>query len=795
MKQVFIIFVFWVILILNAFSQTYDKALFEKNFNIAENLLEKGDFLSALTIYKELLQIDPENANINFKAGFCYSNTVLEKTKAIPYLEKAIKNVTLTSLPDNYEEKAAPVEAYLYLAKAYHLDYKFEKALQIIDTLKALIPDYRTEFVENIDNLAENCNYGIELIKYPVKMFITNIGGTINSEYDEHSPVFSADESTLIFTSKRKGSTGEKVTEDGQYFEDIYISQKKGDGLWTTPVSISPNINTPGHEASIGLSVDGQELFIYKDESTVVNEKDGNIYYSKLDGEIWSKPIKLGPTINTKYNENHASLSADGTQLFFTSDRPGGYGGMDIYFSNKLPNGQWSEAQNLGTIINSAEDEIGPFIHPDGVTLFFSSKSHMNMGGFDIFFTSKDEEGVWSEPTNLGYPINSTADDVYYTPTPDGKRGYYASQQAGGIGRNDLYLITLPESEEKSLTVMSGVITMADGTPLNNVSITVTDKDTKEEIGTYIPNSKTGKYLFILKPGKNYTVTVDAEGFLPFSDNLLVKDGTAYQQIQKAIKLDPILLGKLTKEYYFHFDATGTQLNDKETNNFVTIAKILKFAEKYKAEIILPSDNSNIDLNNIRAEIITENLTDNKVPEGRIKVLKKPSGNKETLVLYIVTDKNENNTSQNHTQTNNNIDVINKINSETGLIIECIFFKFDKYSTQSFIENLNNLAQWLIINSDAIIEVTGNTDNKGSFSYNKKLSLKRANFIKNLLIGKGAKAEQIKVKGAGEKNPVAKNTTTESRKLNRRVEFKLIKDGKTPITFKVVEVPEIFKVN
>lgn len=793
MKQVFVVFVFIGFLALNSFSQKIDKDLFEKNFTNAENLLEKGDFSAALLVYKELLQMDPENANLNFKAGFCYMNTVLEKSKSIPYFEKSIKNVNLKAQPEFYYETSAPIESYLYLAKAYHLDYKFEKAIKLLDTLKIMIQDYRTEFVENIDNLYENCNYGIGLIKYPVKMFVTNLGNLVNSEFDEHSPVFSADESTLIYTSKRTGSTGEKTTEDGQYFEDIYISHKKEDGSWDSPVSISSNINTAGHEASIGLSVDGQELFIYKDESNVVNEKDGNIYYSKLDGEVWSTPIKLGPTINTKENENHASLSADGSQLFFTSDRPGGYGGMDIYCSNKLPNGEWAPAQNLGTIVNSSEDEIGPFIHPDGVTLFFSSKSHMNMGGFDIFFTSKDEEGVWAEPTNLGYPINTTADDIFYTPTPDGKRGYYASQQAGGVGRNDIYLITLPESEEKSLTVMSGVITMADGTPLNSVSITVNDKDTKEVVGTYTPNSKTGKYLFILKSGKNYTVTVDAEGFLPFSDDLMVKDGTSYQQIQRAIKLDPILLGKLTKEYYFHFEPSGTVLNDKESNNFLTIAKILLFAEKYNAEIILPSNSSNVDLNNIRAEIITENLLDLKVPQGQIKTLKKPSGNKEALLLYIVSD--EKNTTQNQVQTNTNTDVINKINSENGLIIECIFFKFDKYSTKSFIENLNNLSQWLVLNPDAIVEITGNTDNKGSFKYNKTLSLRRANFVKKYLMDKGAKKEQITVKGVGERNPVALNLNIESRKLNRRVEFKLLKEGKTPITFKPVEVPEQFKIN
>ncbi len=791
MKLVILVLVFINVFALNNIAQNYDKNLFEKNFNLAEGLLEKGDFQQALLLYQELLKMDSDNSNLNFKAGFCYINTVTEKTLSIPYFQKAIKDVNLRAVPESFQEKSAPIESYLYLAKAYHLNYEFAKAINLLDTIKILIPNYKEEFTENIDGLEENCKYGIELMKYPVKIFVKNLGSTINSEFDEHSPVFSADESTLIFTTKRKGNIDDKMTEDGQYFEDIYIASKKDDSLWNPPVSISANVNTSGHEASIGLSVDGQELFIYKDESNMVNEKDGNIYYSKLEGDIWSKPVKLGPTINTKYNENHASISADGEQLYFTSDRPGGYGGLDIYVSNKLPNGEWGPAKNLGTIVNSSDDEIGPFIHPDGVTLFFSSKSHMNMGGFDIFFTSKDENGEWTEPTNIGYPINTTVDDVFYMPTPDGMRAYYASQQAGGVGRNDIYLLSLPESEEKSLTVMSGVITLADGSQPKSVTITVTDIDTKDVIGTYTPNSKTGKYLFVLKSGKNYNVTIDADGFLPFTDNLMVKKGTAYQQIQKAVKLDPIILGQIKKGYDFHFDKFNTQLDINEAKDLLTIAKILQFAEKYNAEIILPSGDS--DMNNIRAEILSENLMDLKVLEQRIKILKKPSGNKETIVLNIVINKDQDNIVQNDNQTNT--DVINKINSEVGLVIEPIFFKFDKYSTQSFIDNLNNLAQWLILNSDAIVEITGNTDSKGSLQYNKKLSYRRANFVKKYLIGKGVKSNQLKTKGNGEIKPIAVNTSVESRKLNRRVEFKLLKDGKTKITFNTVGVPEQYKIN
>ena len=790
MKLYIILIVLSFFFSLNIFAQKYDKDLFEKNFYLAESLIEKGDFEEAIKMYQDLLKMDPENANLNFKIGYCYLNTVLEKEKSIPYLRAATKDVMVDALPENHQEKAAPLDTYLYLAQAYHLNYKFQSAIDVIDTIKISMPRYKTEFVTNIDLLYEYCRNGIQLMKYPVKMFVTNLGGTINSEFDEHSPVFTADESTLIFTTKRKSSETDKTTEDGQYFEDIYISQKNPDNTWGEPVSISQNINTPGHEASIGLSVDGQELFIYEDESNMVNEKDGNIYYSKMDGDIWRKPVKLGPTINTKFNENHASISADGTELYFTSDRPGGFGGMDIYLSKKLPTGNWGEAQNLGPIINTAEDEIGPFIHPDGVTIFFSSKAHNCMGGFDIFFSSKNEEGTWDEPTNIGYPINTPSDDVFYMPTPDGRRAYYASQKVGGIGRNDIYLITLPESEEKSLTVMSGLITLADGTPPENVTITVTDIDTKEVIGVYTPNAKTGKYLFILKSDKNYNVTIDASNFLPFTENLYVKEGTAYQQIQRAVKLNPIILGEITKDYYFHFSASSTELNEKEANSLTTIAKIMKFAEQYNAEVILPKNNTNKNLNDIRAEILSQNLIDFNVNEDRVKVLKTPSGGLETLRLFIVTDKDDN-----LVVTNDNNNQNNQVkNDGTTPEITPVFYDFDKASTDAFNENLDKLSQWLISNEDAMVEVIGNTDQQGSDEYNLILSQKRANFVKTHLISKGVKEKSIKTKGLGESQPVAIDLNPASRKFNRRVEFKLIKEGKSPIIFKSVEVPDKYKI-
>ncbi len=769
-------FIFLIIFLFkNTFAQRHSID-FDIKFLEAERLIEKGDFPSAIVIYKELLEQESDNANLNFKMGYCYLNTVLEKDKAIKYLKRAITDIDINSDSDNPDELAAPIEAWYFLAKAYHHNYQFAKAIEILDSLKANIPNYKKEFSENIDEIVEYCKNGIELMKYPIQMQITNIGGTINTEYDEHSPVFSADESTLIFTSKRKSDVHVAKTEDGQYYEDIYISHKLSDGQWTVPVPISPKVNTPTHEASIGLSPDGQELYIYKDESTLLNPRDGNIYVSYLKGSEWTVPEKI--IINTKYNENHASISADGQELYFTSDRLGGFGGMDIYRSKRLPDGKWGIPVNLGPKINTEKDEISPFIHHDGVTLFFSSKGHNSMGGFDIFYSVYDEKNEWNKPTNLGYPINTPNDDAFYVPTPDGLRAYYASQQTGGIGRNDLYIITLPKSEEKLLTVMTGYITLGNNQLPENVTITVTDEQTGKIIGIYTPNSKTGKYLFILKSGKRYVITVETDVFLPYTEIIDVSDTVAYQKLERPIFLEQINIKSVQKDYKYHFKPNQTELSSYEALSFVKIGKIMKYLPEFKIHIILPANNAMPDLNEIRADIIIENLTDKGIPLTRIQVVEKENLNlPNVLNLYIIANDTFE-IPKLSTQVISEIkteepNLTTKPKTSGKLTIFPIYFSYNKYICQTNEENIKNIANWLKKNKKAKLEVIGYTDDLGTDEYNIQLSRRRGEFVKKQLVQQGIDKNRIIVKAMGKKNPVASNDTPEGRQQNRRVEFRI----------------------
>src|ERR1019366_3454891 len=473
------------------------------------------------------------------------------------------------------------------------------------------------EMKEEVIRQIEMCKVGKELTASPVKIKIENMGKNINSSYADYSPVLSADEATMIFTTRRSESTGGKLDDSGLFFEDIYISHKI-DSIWSPAVSIGPPINTDGNEATVGISVDGQIILIYKDDNG-----DGNIYATSLNGDQWTTPKKLNDNINTKAWEPSAFISADGNTLYFTSNRDGGFGGRDIYKSNKLPDGEWAKATNLGSIINTPYDEDASFIHPDGVTLYFSSNGHNTMGGFDIFSTSLSANNEWTNPVNIGYPINTTEDDIFYVVSPDNKRAYYSSLKEGGIGEKDNYMITFSEYKEPPLTLLKGVITDICGRVPPVIDITVTDNETEKVVGIYHSNSKTGQYLFILPPGKNYNITYESEGYLFHSENLDVSINTNYYVIHKAIQLQPLVVGSkiVLNNIFFEFDKATLRSISK-----VELAKLFKLLNKNKELVVeisahtdsKGSDEYNIKLSQRRAQSVVDYLIDKGISKSQM---------------------------------------------------------------------------------------------------------------------------------------------------------------------------------
>jgi hypothetical protein len=376
---------------------------------------------------------------------------------------------------------------------------------------------------------------------------ILNMGPVINDEYNDFSPVISVDENALFFTSRRlrSDSTNANLVDDrdGQFYEDIYVSYRNRNGEWQEPELLS--INEPSqHSATINVSIDGQELYIYKD-----NDGGGDIYQSALVGETWSYPEKLSSDINSSYWETHSAKSADGNTMYFVSDRPGGYGGRDVYRCVKLPNGQWSKALNLGPKVNTQYDEDAPFIHPDGKTLYFASKGHNSMGGFDIFNTQLDNRGDWTTPNNIGYPINTVDDDVFYVTSADSRRAYFSSDREGGYGRKDIYMVELPVPEDvNSLAVLKGFVVPTEGQSIPaNTMVTITDNETGET-SIYKPRMRDGVFVAILEPCKDYEISYVIDNKTVHTEQINVDCNSAYSEIQREVLLDPInLYGSVVK--------------------------------------------------------------------------------------------------------------------------------------------------------------------------------------------------------------------------------------------------------
>ena len=523
MKRIFTLFVSFFVFSNLSFSQNYDRKEFRRLFEEGNIMILDHFYDTALSTFLRLHKMDSLNANVNYKVGFLLLKTATMKVKAIPYLERASKSITKKYMEFEASEKKAPPSSLFLLAQAYHFDYRFDEAISFFEKYREYVNPKDVETLKDLNLRIRWAKNGKELVANPIGFVITNLGDSVNSPYPDYSPVISADESIIYFTSRRNGGQGgeNNKTIDLKYFEDIWYCEKKEDGTWSAAKNMGPIVNSLDHEATIGLSADGSQLYIYKDVMG-----DGGIFISELNGTTWSVPDKLGnepgdiTDINSKDWETHACISADGRTLYFVSDRKGGLGGRDIWKCVKLPNGRWSKAVNLGSEINTPFDDDAPFIHPDGKTLFFSSKGHKSMGGFDIFFSSLGEDGKWKEPTNMGYPVNTTDDDIYYVVSTDGKRAYFSSFREGSLGEKDIYMATIPTPVVEPVALLIGFIKTASGEPLpGDIVVKMTSIETGD-IKDYRVNSSSGKYIISLPPGKEYTLTLEVDGNVVYSENI-----------------------------------------------------------------------------------------------------------------------------------------------------------------------------------------------------------------------------------------------------------------------------------
>ncbi len=632
----------------------------KEGLKLAQRELELGDhelgadparFGAALPHYLRAQKFNPKNALLNAKIGECYLHSAT-KQEALPYLQRA----------QQLDAKAEPRLHYL-LARALHLGGQWEAAIKEYEQARPVAAEATSDDVAvTTDDLARcvrECHRGLQMQAHPLRVKLENAGPAINSAMSDYAPLISADESVLLLTSRRVGSTGGQLDSEGDgMLEDIYQSDWNGSG-WSPARNIGAPVNTARHDATVGLSADGQHLLVYMEEN------EGDIYESDLVGHTWSKPKNLGARLNTKHHESAACYSPDGKYLYFVSDRPeGNRGGRDIY---RLELDARTPAENLGPVINSPYDEEGVFMHPDGKTLYFSSKGHDSMGGYDIF-KSAYQNGKWSEPENLGWPINTPDDDVYFVLSASGQHGYYSSDQPGGLGGKDIYRVTFlgpepapvaavskpaakakptassalgtktpatpakpaptkpiatPAASATSLaqvTILKGTVTDAVSKKPLGATIEVIDNQKGEVVATYQSNAATGRYLISLPSGLNYGVAVRQPGYLLYSENINLPASAPYAERQQDVTLNRPTLGTTVELRNIFFAPTQAELRPESAAELVRLTQLLTEQPALRLELSGQADGSTTtpDLRQQRAESILAYLTSHGIARTRL---------------------------------------------------------------------------------------------------------------------------------------------------------------------------------
>jgi len=514
---------------------------FTQQNNIVDvyHLMEAKQYAKAIPILENLIK-EENTANLNYKMGFCLFK-LNKEIDAIPYFATAIKNTSKKYKADNMYETFAPKSSYYYFGKCQHVNGNLILAFEFYNKYYDIAPKKDPLKQKALAGIYQ-CEVADELMKIKTDFVIWNLGDTLNTQNSEYRPVISIDGSIVYFTTSRlrPDKTNAEIInpKTGSYYEDIYVSYRTKSGKWSDPDYLS-FCKTTQDEASVSMSLDGNEIFVYQG-----GNGNGDIYYSDLE-DISFENLKPFPakTLNTNSEETHATMSIDGQFIYFVSDRSGGYGGKDIYRIRKLPDGTWSKAMNLGPTINSEYDEESPFIGADNRTLYFSSNGTKSIGGYDIFVTQLNTIDQWSEPENLGLPLNSFDDDLYYSTMANGFLGIYASDNKSGIGDFDVYFVQTTNSYYKNVTIFKGYISTQSNKKLpKGISIHVKDLTENSEAKIFKPRLRDGGYVLNLKPCHSYSIEYKLNGVSFYQTENLVPCNSSYQEIHEEIILDVINL-------------------------------------------------------------------------------------------------------------------------------------------------------------------------------------------------------------------------------------------------------------
>lgn len=545
------------------------------------------------------------------------------------------------------QEDSLFIDAHLLLGELYGDRKQYDKARDEITAGLKLKPDYQTRYwyflaqvcweLDDYDGTIQAANQYLTYPNIPkdwasdAKLFITNsqfakiavthpvpfnpvnLGDSINTPMMEYFPSVSGDEKMLVFTRRIKHGKTEQ--------EDFFVSRFVND-KWSKAINMGAPLNTQLNEGAQSLSAGGNLLFF-----TGCNRPDGlgscDIYFSeKINGE-WSKPKNLGNPINSAAWETQPSISADGNTLYFVSTRKGGYGGQDIYVSTKV-NGRWTEPKNLGNKINTPYDEETPFIHPDNQTLYFSSKGHPGMGGSDIYMSRRNTDNTWSEPVNLGYPLNTKADENSFIVSLNGEHAYFASDKIKNDHNLDIYVCDMFDAiKPEVVTYLEGVITNAVTGEKIGADVQLLDLETGDTINSFISDAGTGYYMVSIPAGKNYALNVSKKNFLFHSENFSLKDFKPEKPYRLDVKLQPVKVGESVVLKNIFFETNSAELKDESRVELNKLVGLMKDNATIKIQVSGHTDNVGTDKDNQllsenRAKAVCNYLVVNGIAASRI---------------------------------------------------------------------------------------------------------------------------------------------------------------------------------
>lgn len=455
-----------------------------------------------------------------------------------------------------------------------------------------------------------------------LRVEIQELGKAVNGPYSDYGPVITADGLELFFTSRRP-ETEKEIRRQTEGRERIFHSTQDESSAWKASEPLSATINVSGRYISaVAVSNDGQRLLMYQDD----RYGNGDIYESFLKGSEWSAPQPIQAPVNTEAHESSASISPDGRTIYFISDRPGGKGKRDIWSVSKDVSGNWQEPKNLGRTINSTEDEESVYIHPDGRTLYFSSRGHNTIGGFDVFRSVWSEEDGWSDPENLGDPVNSEGDDLFYVLTADGKQAYYTSTRNGGdknLFSVRYYPLSKTIAEQPKVSILKGIVRDDQTQQPVPATIEVYDNEKNELVGTFTSNEETGKFLISLPSGKNYGISVDAPGYLFYSENVSLSDTSAFSQISRDIRLKKLTAGTQVVLRNIFFDYNSFTLKQESTAELEKVRHLLEGNPDLRIEISGHTDTQgaaafNFQLSENRARSVVDYLVGAGISPDRL---------------------------------------------------------------------------------------------------------------------------------------------------------------------------------